>query len=111
MEVSVGENNIRRETEFDRMISNRQIDMLKTAIPFMPRNRQRILSMLVKLTELKNTIRYYDQRDVSAMEACSSDAPSNALPELLEALKVYCTEAEREQLDFIYQIYTASVLM
>ncbi|MBE5922246.1 MAG: hypothetical protein E7269_05790 [Lachnospiraceae bacterium] len=99
------------EEDFDHMISNRQIEMLKTVIPYLPYSRQRTLSMIVKITELKNTIQYFRENEQANVKSCSEDFPENRIPEMLNAIKVYCSKQEQEQIDFIFQMLMAIQMM
>ena len=109
--MSLDEEISERETDFDRMFSNKQIEMLKTAIPFMPHDRQRSLSMIVKLSELFNTIRYFNTGGEKTLSVCADDSFETRLPELLNALRGYCSKAEQDQIDFMFQMIMTIQMM
>ena len=44
-----------RLTDFDYMVAEPRLQMMKAAIPYMPVPQQRLLSMMIKMQELTRT--------------------------------------------------------
>ena len=55
-------------TPLDQMVSGESLQLLKAAVPYLPQQGQRILSVYAKFAELKNTLALFSQtREMSAM--------------------------------------------
>ena len=50
-------------TEFDGMIQNEHHQLLKAALPYMQPAGQRLISLLVKLQELRNTLLLFQETE------------------------------------------------
>lgn len=102
------ETNIDQLTQFDSLISPRQLQIIKSALPYIPLGEQKVVSLLVKFQELKNTIHLYDSDPAETLGVCSSsDNINENLSEMVESIKHYCSEPEKENLDFLYNITCA----
>lgn len=62
-------------TTFDIETQSRNIQMLKTVIPYMDGPRQRNFAMIVKFLELRNVASLFHEAPVS-LSMCSTDDPS-----------------------------------
>ncbi len=98
----------RQTTPFDELVSNRPLQLLKCAIPYLdPANRQ-VLSFYVKLFELNNTFHIFSQKNTQdTLSICSIPEGSNQMHEMVQALKPYCTPSEAENLDLFSNLFTA----
>ena len=84
-------------TEFDSMVAEPRLQMIKAAIPYLPLPQQRLLSMMVKMQEL-NHIRA--DGELSAMGL--SSAPRRTSPaEIIQAMKPYAGPKEREMFEML----------
>lgn len=99
------------DENFDRLFTNRKLDMLKTAIPYLPYRQQKSFACAVKLLEFQNLLRYFGKDRASVLSACSDGDPGMRMADMLEALRAYCTPAEQEQIDSLSQVLTAMVMM
>lgn len=99
-------NNTENITWFDSIISSRQMQIIKSALPYIPFNEQKTISLIVKFTELKNTLKLFDGNSDETLSVCSDNEEDN-LAEMLNSIKPYCTDEENEKLDVIYNIFTA----
>ena len=50
-------------TPFDNMTQTRELQMLKTAIPYMKGDQKKQFAILIKYMELQNTIQVFNQED------------------------------------------------
>ena len=57
-------------TPFDNMTQTRELQMLKTAIPYMKGDQKKQFAILIKYMELQNTIQVFNQED-KVMSMCS----------------------------------------
>lgn len=96
-------------TEFDQQTTSHRLQMMKAALPYMPVRQQKTLSVLVKFQELQNTMHLF-QTDENALGICSlSDEEKNPL-DMLESIKAYCSDKEKELLDMLSNFLQASQL-
>ena len=72
-------------TPFDNMTQTRELQMLKTAIPYMKGDQKKQFAILIKYMELQNTIQVFNQEDKV----------------MLNDLRKFCTDKELETLDMI----------
>ena len=111
-------NNTMAMTELDSLIVGRNLQIIKTIIPYIGISEQRFLSIFVKFQELQSTIHFFQPKGDDSLSACSIERKSGSLSDILNEIKVYCTEQEKESIDLminftsafqIYNTYQASV--
>lgn len=91
---------------FDNLTTSRQLNIIKSALPYIPLNIRRNVSLLVKLTELKNTFTLFDNKNEYTMGICSENSEGNVV-EMMNSIKPFCTKKEIETMDFAYNIFAA----
>lgn len=64
-------------TPFDNMTQTRELQMLKTAIPYMKGDQKKQFAILIKYMELQNTIQVFNQED-KVMSMCSVSEDENS---------------------------------
>ena len=64
-------------TPFDNMTQTRELQMLKTAIPYMKGDQKKQFAVLIKYMELQNTIQVFNQED-KVMSMCSVSEDENS---------------------------------
>ncbi|MDE6253468.1 MAG: hypothetical protein K2M78_12710 [Lachnospiraceae bacterium] len=102
------DSNIEQITPFDNAISSRQFQIIKSALPYIPVSEQKVISFFVKFQELKNTIHLFDGSSEETMGICSVNGNTNDnLAEMVNCIKPFCNDSEKEQLDFLYNIACA----
>ena len=87
-------------TPFDNMTQTRELQMLKTAIPYMKGDQKKQFAILIKYMELQNTIQVFNQED-KVMSMCSVSEDENSTLAMLDDLRKFCTDKELETLDMI----------
>lgn len=96
-------------TEFDQQTTSRHLQMLKAAIPYMSVSQQKTMSFFIKFQELQNAMHIL-QADDSQLGICSlSEEEKNPL-DMLESIKAYCSDKEKELLDVLTNFLQASQL-
>lgn len=85
-------------TPFDYMTQSRELQMLKTVLPYMKESQKKQFAILIKYMELQNTIQVFSQED-KVLSMCSVDENSNPMLAMLNDLRQFCTEKEQETLD------------
>ncbi len=97
-------------TPLDQMVSGESLQLIKAAVPYLPHQGQRLLSVYAKFAELRNTLALFSQpREMSAM----SQPERLSLPpmELLDELARYSGGALRENVKNIQQAFTLALAM
>lgn len=87
-------------TTFDIETQSKNIQILKTVIPYMDGPRQRTFAMMVKFLELRNVASMFNEKPVS-LSMCSTDDPSEKRMQLLNDIKKFCTPAEQDSIDMM----------
>ena len=88
-----------RLTDFDYLVAEPQLQMIKAAIPYMQPSQQRIISMLVKIQELNRTRSLFAEGEVSAMGLSPSGNQKSSPVEILQAMKPFAGPREREMIE------------
>lgn len=102
------DSNIEQLTEFDSIISPRRLQIIKSALPYIPLNDRKTISLIVKFQEIRNTLHLYDGTSDETLSVCSAnDNVNENLAEMVDSIKHYCNETEKENLDFYYNIACA----
>lgn len=96
------EKNIRL-TDFDYLLADPHLQMMKAAIPYMPPRQQRMLSMMIKMQELNRTRSFFNQEEVSAMGLGGGIQKTSAI-EMLQAMKPYAGPKEQELIEMLENI-------
>lgn len=94
-------------TDFDNLICDHHLQMLKAAIPFMPASGQQVLSLYAKSLELSNTLKLLRRDESQNVGICSVSENKKNTTEMLNAIKKYCTDSEREMLDLFMNFFSA----
>ena len=96
-------------TEFDSVICDSRIQMMKSAIPFVGPREQRFLSIYVKYIELSKTINLVKNLRPDSLGVCSitGKKPSGDNSDFIQTIRKYCTAAERETIDMITNMMSA----
>lgn len=92
-------------TPFDNMTQTRELQMLKTILPYMKGEQKKQFAILIKYMELQNTIQVFSQED-KVMSMCSVDESSNSVYSMLNDLRQFCTEKELETLDMLTNMFS-----
>ncbi|MCI8280580.1 MAG: hypothetical protein HFI76_02505 [Lachnospiraceae bacterium] len=88
-------------TTFDSLVQDRQLQMLKAAIPYINNANQKTMAFLIKFMELQRTVSIFNNPGAS-MQICSVSEDEEPLPlQMLNALREFCTEREQETIDML----------
>lgn len=95
-------------TPFDLLTCSDSTRMLKLMLPFIPPANQRSLAMLIKVTELQQTIKYFQGFPVDVTGCDIKEGRINgeklSIMEILSSIKDYLPPSQQESLDSISQI-------
>ena len=87
-------------TAFDIETQSRNIQMLKTIIPYMDGSRQKNFAILIKFLELRNVASLFNE-ETPSLSMCSTDDPSEKRIQLLNDIKKFCTPAEQDSIEMM----------
>ncbi|NBH70715.1 hypothetical protein D3Z51_01415 [Clostridiaceae bacterium] len=90
-----------RLTDFDYLMADPHLQMVKAAIPYMQQPIQRFLSMVIKMQELNRTMSLFSGGEVTAMGLGSAGERKASPVEMLQAMKPYANPRERELIETI----------
>lgn len=85
-------------TIFDTLTQSREIQMLKTAVPYMQPSQKRQFAILIKYMELKRAIQIFSPGTAS-LSACEIPAEENNSLNMLNELRKYANPHEQEMID------------
>lgn len=90
-------------TEYDGLIQTRELQMLKSMLPFVHTRSQFPLALLIQTMEFRKSIQMFQQKNnaLSAFSVSNENERKNAM---LTTLKKFCTPKERETIDTILNI-------
>ncbi|MCD7716451.1 MAG: hypothetical protein LUG56_02095 [Lachnospiraceae bacterium] len=112
------------QTELDRIANQNHLQLIKALIPHLPASNRKRFSVLIKIMELQNVLRFYSRphaggcadngfadgtscgmsRDGSCVEAqeCTSEPPD--LLDVLSDVRCYCEGEEQQMIDQALQM-------
>lgn len=89
-------------TDFDCLIGDHHLQMLKAALPYVNVSEQKFLSILVKYQELRRTISLFDEEETASLGICSLGETASRSPlDMLEAMKPFGNPQEQDFIDMI----------
>lgn len=92
-------------TSFDDMTRTRELQMLKTALPYMREEQKKQFAILIKYMELQNTIQVFSQED-KVMAMCSAGEKGNNTLALLNDLRQFFAEKDQESIDTLINMFS-----
>lgn len=96
-------------TALDRIANQNHLQLIKALLPYLPPDRQRPLSICIKMMEMQNLLRFYDHGGC-CLNACSAAGESPELSDILTDIRNYCEPGEQEMIDQWFQLMTAMEL-
>lgn len=90
-------------TEYDGLVQSRELQMMKSMLPFVDINHQMPLAILIQTIQFRNTIKMF-QNNSSALSACSVSNEPDRRNAMLQTLRRFCTPRERETIDTLLNI-------
>ena len=90
-------------TEYDEHVQTRELQMLKSMLPFVNTKSQMSLAMLIQYIAFRNTMKMF-QNNTDVLSAASFSNESDRRNAMLQTLRRFCTPKERETIDNILNI-------
>lgn len=85
-------------TIFDTLTQCRELQMLKTAVPYMQQTQKRQFAILIKYLELQRAIQVFTPGTTS-LAACEIPAEENNTINMLSEMRKFATPREQEMID------------
>ena len=92
-------------TTFDAMTQSRQIQMMKTVVPYLKNTQKKQFAVMIRYMELFNTMSIFSKEE-QVLSMCSIPEEENTPLSLLNNLRPFCTEAECETLDMLSNMFS-----
>lgn len=92
----------------DSLIQDRQLQMLKSVVPYIYEPQQKTFSVLIKMIELQRTMQLFEgeaSMQAEELHMCSNESQTERMFHILNALREYCTEKERENIDLFINFF------
>ena len=96
-------------TIFDALTQTREIQMLKTAIPYMKQSQKRQFAILIKYMELQRAVQIFSS-DNASIAACEVPEDQNNSLNMLNELRKYATLKELETIDMLTNLFSMLTL-
>lgn len=87
-------------TTFDQMTQTREIQMLKTIVPYIKDSQKRQFAILIKYMELQNTAKLFSHKE-QVLSMCSLPEEENNTVAMLNELRRFCSPKELETIDML----------
>ena len=91
-------------TPFDEITQTRELQMLKTIIPYMPHDSQKQMTLMVHYISLMNSMRMIDC--APALSIAHTESIADRRLSMLNALKKYCSKSEQDTIDNLLNIFS-----
>ena len=88
-------------TPLDQMLAQDSLQMLKAAVPYFPAGAQRIFALYAKMMELSHTICHVFRRTGRADDDVRSSPGSSQPLDILQQLRTYAGDSQKETIDQI----------
>ena len=90
-------------TEYDGLVQTRELQMLKSMLPFANVRSQMPLAILIQSMEFRNTIQIF-QNNANVLSACSVHNEPDKRNAMIQTLRKFCTPKEKETIDTLLNI-------
>lgn len=91
-------------TQYDEIMQTRQLQMLKTVVPYLGVQAQPKIAMLIQFMELRRSMEMA-QNGAQELAACEVPAGTDRRSALLNDLRRFCTPKEQETLDMLLNLF------
>ena len=91
-------------TPFDEMVQTKELQMLKTLVPYLPSQKQKQIIYLINYLQFKNAM-HVIENPPAALSAAEVGSGNDNLTTILNALKKYCTPKEQETIDTLLNLF------
>lgn len=90
-------------TPFDEMVQTKELQMLKTLIPYLPSPKQKQIIYLINFLQFRKAIDVIENPP-AALCAAEVNSGNDTFTAILNALRKYCSNKEQETIDTIINL-------
>ena len=91
-------------TPFDEITQTKELQMLKTIVPYLSKDKQRPLVMMISCMAMLNSMKVLSE--TPALSVAETESPSDRRIAMLNALKKYFSPSEQETIDNILNVFS-----
>ena len=90
-------------TEYDELVQTRELQILKSLLPFADIRNQLPLAVLIQSMEFRNTVQMF-QNNANVLSACSANNEPDKRSAMIQTLRKFCSPREKETIDTLMNI-------
>ena len=83
---------------------DRQLKMMKAALPYLANDSKPMISSVIRIMEIRNTLKKLDQEEEELLTSCSVTSEEDREYGLFQALKEFCSPREQEMIDMLLNV-------
>ena len=91
-------------TPFDEITQTKELQMLKTIVPYLSKDKQRPLVMMISCMAMLNSMKVLSE--TPALSVAETETPSDRRIAMLNAVKKYFSPSEQETIDNILNVFS-----
>lgn len=91
-------------TPFDEITQTKELQMLKTIVPYLSKDKQRPLVMMISCMAMVNSMKVLSE--TPALSVAETETLSDRRIAMLNALKKYFSPSEQETIDNILNVFS-----
>ena len=91
-------------TPFDEITQTKELQMLKTIVPYLSKDKQRPLVMMISCMAMVNSMKVLSE--TPALSVAETETPSARRIAMLNAFKKYFSPSEQETIDNILNVFS-----
>lgn len=86
-------------TDLDYATIDPHLQMAKAALPYLNIPGQRIISMMIRMREMQNTMRLFQEHEDGMLGICSLDHDATSPFDMIQAMRPFATPQEQDMID------------
>ena len=90
-------------TEYDGLVQTKELQIIKSLLPFANVRTQMPLAILIQSMEFRNTVQMF-QNNANVLSACSVNNEPDKRNAMIQTLRKFCTPKEKETIDTLLNI-------
>ena len=91
-------------TPYDEMLQTKDVQILKSNVPFLEYDAQRQAALLIHCLELRHITSIFSSKE-NTLSICSVPDGTDKRTALLTAVRKYCTPKEQETIDTLLNLF------
>lgn len=92
-------------TALDQVANRNHLQLIKAFLPYVQPQRQKMLSVCIKMMELQNILRFYDHGEC-CVSACGLSGEAPEALDILADIRSYCEAGEQQIIDQCIRLLT-----